>query len=539
MFYSLPPNNSVGIVVYPSSNKAKAPQKLLAQTITPTADGTNTIVNLDGNQIDVSGGQLSSDRANLYHSFAQFGLSSEQIANFLSNPDIRNILARVTGGDASVINGLIQVSGGNSNLFLMNPAGIVFGANASLNVPAAFTATTATGIGIDSNWFAATGTQDYATLVGTPNSFAFTSSQPGSIINVGNLSVSQGQNLTLLGGTVVSSGKLAAPGGQITIAAVPGTSIVTIGEQGQLLSLDVQVPPASSLTNWTLPIASLPQLLTGGNVSSATNLTVNEQGQLVLTGAGIEASPGSAIASGTIDTSGQIGGKVQVLGNKVGLIGTNINASGTNGGGSVLIGGDYQGAGTIPRATRTYVSRDTSIAANSLVDGNLTINGVTATPGTVVTSTDTLTFTPPVDATGNINAFIIRASDRVSSSTPVQIAINVAPTLTPSPTPTPDPTVLIRPQLPERSPITTPNNPRLVSNPLVNVLPPEAQFTSEFENYLGLSSSASLSSQEDERQIARRIEQSSKLEQNQRLSMSILCRQKLILWQRRKNPPKF
>ncbi len=68
---------------------------------------------------------------------------------------IKNILARVTGGDASLINGLIQVSGGNSNLFLMNPAGIVFGANASLNVPAAFTATTATGIGIDSNWFVA------------------------------------------------------------------------------------------------------------------------------------------------------------------------------------------------------------------------------------------------------------------------------------------------------------------------------------------------------------------------------------------------
>jgi hypothetical protein len=39
------------------------------------------------------------------------------------------------GGDASYINGLIQVIGGNSNLFLMNPAGIVFGSNAQLNVP--------------------------------------------------------------------------------------------------------------------------------------------------------------------------------------------------------------------------------------------------------------------------------------------------------------------------------------------------------------------------------------------------------------------
>jgi filamentous hemagglutinin family protein len=228
MFYSLPPANPSLITSHFFSTKLKAPQKL-AQTITPAADGTNTIVTPNGNQIDISGGQLSSDRANLYQSFAQFGLSSEQIANFLSNPDIKNILARVTGGDASVINGLIQVSGGNSNLFLMNPAGIVFGANASLNVPAAFTATTATGIGIDSNWFAATGAQNYAALVGTPNAFTFTSSQPGSIINAGNLNVSQGQNLTLLGGTVVSPGKLLAPGGQITVMAVPGTSTVRIG----------------------------------------------------------------------------------------------------------------------------------------------------------------------------------------------------------------------------------------------------------------------------------------------------------------------
>jgi len=117
------------------------------QPITPATDGTDTLVTPDGNRYDIHGGKLSGDGANLFHSFDKFGLDAGQIANFLSNPDIRNILGRVTGGDASLINGLIQVSGGNSNLFLMNPAGIVFGSNASLNVPASFTATTATGIG--------------------------------------------------------------------------------------------------------------------------------------------------------------------------------------------------------------------------------------------------------------------------------------------------------------------------------------------------------------------------------------------------------
>src|SRR4028119_1251895 len=138
-----------------------------AQLITPAADGTGSaIITSDGNRIDISGGTLSRDKANLFHSFSQFGLNQDQIANFLSNPSIRNILGRVTGGDASIINGLIQVSGGNSNLFLMNPAGIIFGSNARLNVPASFTATTANGISFDSNWFSASGANDLTALVG-------------------------------------------------------------------------------------------------------------------------------------------------------------------------------------------------------------------------------------------------------------------------------------------------------------------------------------------------------------------------------------
>ncbi|HBB31712.1 MAG TPA: hypothetical protein DC064_07925, partial [Cyanobacteria bacterium UBA9273] len=129
----------------------------LAQSIVPATDGTGTVVTTNGGSLDISGGTLSGDGANLFHSFDQFGLSSGEIANFLSNPQIQNILGRVVGGDPSIINGLIQVTGGNSNLFLMNPAGIVFGLGASLNVPAAFTATTANGIGFGDNWFNAFG----------------------------------------------------------------------------------------------------------------------------------------------------------------------------------------------------------------------------------------------------------------------------------------------------------------------------------------------------------------------------------------------
>ncbi|MEG4409113.1 two-partner secretion domain-containing protein, partial [Microcoleus sp. MON2_D5] len=82
------------------------------QPITPSPDGTGTAVNASGNQFNIKGGQLSKDGTNLFHSFQQFGLKDGQIVNFISQPNIRNILGRVVGGDASYINGLIQVIGG-------------------------------------------------------------------------------------------------------------------------------------------------------------------------------------------------------------------------------------------------------------------------------------------------------------------------------------------------------------------------------------------------------------------------------------------
>jgi filamentous hemagglutinin family protein len=222
----------------------------------------------------------------------QIVLSCQAIARALerrglADPAIQNILGRVVGGNPSVINGLIQVTGGNSNLFLMNPAGIIFGSNASLNVPAAFTATTANGIGFGATttglplgWFNATGWNDYKALVGNPSGFAFTMSQPEAIANFGNLSVGAGQNLTLIGGTVASTGQLSAPGGQITVATLPGGSLVRLSQPGNPLSLDIQ-PISSGTTqpaNWTLPISSLPQLLTGGGGGNATGVTLNSNG---------------------------------------------------------------------------------------------------------------------------------------------------------------------------------------------------------------------------------------------------------------------
>ena len=267
---------------------------VMAQAIAPAADGTGTIVNINGQTYNITGGTLSGDGANLFHSFQQLGLDSGQIANFLSNPNIQNILGRVTGGNPSIINGLIQVTGGNSNLYLMNPAGIIFGVNAQLNVPASFTATTANGIGIGNNWFNASGTNNYAALIGTPSSFIFNNTQPGSIINTSNLAVATGQDLNLLGGTIINTGTLTAPSGNITIAAVPNTNLLRISQPGHLLSLEI-APPTN---NPSITPLSLPQLLTAANISNASGITVNPDGTVQLTGSGIPINQGDVTISG-------------------------------------------------------------------------------------------------------------------------------------------------------------------------------------------------------------------------------------------------
>src|SRR4028118_1208445 len=120
-----------------------------------------------------------------------------------------------------------------------------------------------------------------------------------------------------------------------------------------------------------IPVLSLPQLLTGKGAPQATSLTVNPNGEVILAGnVAVPGTGGTAIASGNLNVSGDTGGNVNILGEKVGVIAGNINASGVNGGGNVLIGGDYQGLGTVPNALRTFVSSDSTINADAVSNGN-------------------------------------------------------------------------------------------------------------------------------------------------------------------------
>ena len=223
-----------------------------AQSITAAPDGTGTRIVIDGNTYQIQGGTQAG--ANLFHSFQNFGLSTGEIANFLSDPGISNIFGRVVGGNASMIDGLIQA---NPNLYLMNPAGIMFGANASLNVGGDFFATTADQICFEGGCFNSVGLNDYNTLLDNPTTLGFLQNQPGGLVNAGTLEVLKGKSVHLSGGTVVNLGQIAAPGGMTTVAAIPGARRVRLNQPGSLLSLEVS---DTVLTAGINPLA-LPSLL--------------------------------------------------------------------------------------------------------------------------------------------------------------------------------------------------------------------------------------------------------------------------------------
>ena len=215
-----------------------------------TVDGTlGTRVTPAGNVFNIDGGTIRG--GNQFHSFGQFSVGTGNTANFSVANTIQNIISRVTGGVRSQIDGTLTstISGtstiSSANLFLLNPAGILFGRNAQLNTGGSFHASTGdyVKLGTDGIFYADPAKASVLTSA-PPSAFGFLTSNPAAIdVQAGTgvfttrLQVPVGKTLSLVGGTVnvgapsgqPPAGFVFAPGGVVNIASVasPGEATST------------------------------------------------------------------------------------------------------------------------------------------------------------------------------------------------------------------------------------------------------------------------------------------------------------------------
>ncbi|MEH2165230.1 MAG: S-layer family protein [Nostoc sp.] len=258
-----------------------------------TPDGTlpnNSNVRLEGNTRVIEGGTTRG--GNLFHSFEEFSVPNNSTA-FFNNPlDIQNILTRVTGKSTSVINGLIK-SNGRANLFVINPNGIIFGKNASLNIGGSFVATTANAIGFgDLGFFSASNPEVPSPLLTVnPNALLFNQIATSLIQNsstapapedpaglgVSGLRVKDGKSLLLVGGNInMDGGQLNAYGGRVELGGLTAPGTVGINVDGEKLGLDFPASSTRADISLTNDAGVYVQAAGGGNIAvNARNLKVS------------------------------------------------------------------------------------------------------------------------------------------------------------------------------------------------------------------------------------------------------------------------
>ncbi len=254
-------------VILLSQTDALAQSNIVPDETLENAERSRVVpLDLIGLPLDIiDGGAIRG--THLFHSFEEFNVAELRGAYF-RNPsnEIQNILARVTGNNSSKIFGTLGIFNAigvtsNPNLFLMNPNGIVFGSNASLDVPASFLATSANAIKLgDNGLFSASEPAKSSLLTINPSALLFNNVSSGSIINqsrsrqtvteqvlgssfnapaiIDGLEVLKGQSLLLVGGDInIENGNLTALEGRVELGSVVGNGLVSFNQTDKGLVL--------------------------------------------------------------------------------------------------------------------------------------------------------------------------------------------------------------------------------------------------------------------------------------------------------------
>ena len=280
-------------------------------------------------------------------------------------------LNRVTGGSASLIYGSLTANG---RVWLVNANGIYLGPTAQVSAAGLLLSTM--------------GIRDQDFLAGNYN-FGTPGNPGASIVNEGRIVATSGGSVVLAAPTVRNDGLIEAELGTVVLA---GAKTVTIDFAGDDLlkfavptaAVDAVAPGTDALVSNTGTIAAPGGrvLMTAAVAKGVLDNVINTTGIVEATSVAsvngkivLSASGGAAQAGGTLDASGkgagETGGTIDVLGDAVTVAaGAKLDASGDAGGGTVLVGGNFRGAGPEPNAQTTVVEAGAVIDVSALTLGN-------------------------------------------------------------------------------------------------------------------------------------------------------------------------
>ena len=227
-----------------------APLAIFSLSTSPTLGQISTDNTLptsiiqSGDLWEITGGSQAG--GNLFHSFTQFSILNGGEVWFNNAPEIQNIISRVTGGGISRIDGVVRANG-DANLFLLNPSGIVFGSNASLNLGGSFVGSTADSIVFSDGTSFSTNPTDNPPLltISIPLGVQFGANpapiqvQPEDSLSPSTvLQVAPGKTLALIGGEIdIQNSVLLAEDGLVELGSIGSNSLVSLDESSQGFSL--------------------------------------------------------------------------------------------------------------------------------------------------------------------------------------------------------------------------------------------------------------------------------------------------------------
>lgn len=301
----------------------------------------------------------STDKAVInWQSFDILGGESTQFVQ----PNSSSIaLNRVGNGNPTQILGSLSANG---KLVIVNPNGVFFGAGSRVDV-AGLVASTAD-------------TTDADFLAGKSN-FSIAGKDGASIVNKGSITAAEGGLVALVAPSVRNDGVIVANMGTVALAGAQTASVDFYGDNLYSFALGKEAASANSgvQNNGTISVAGGKVLMTAKVAKGVVDNVINNTGIIEASSAHAEGGTivldggdGNVSVAGKLNASGKTGGKITVTGENIKLASATLDASGANAGGSVKVGGDYQGGGTTPHAKTVSVDAKSKINVSATDAGN-------------------------------------------------------------------------------------------------------------------------------------------------------------------------